>query len=119
MDLSISVGPGGKAAAASTRAKRACLLACVVLAAGMYVSQERSRAAAEARLREAHPEVPALASRLAQQRGNPAAPAVHNVFYDGKDRVYCGEVGGKAAPGAEVRFRDGVRIFVCGPGVHD
>lgn len=118
MDLSISHGPGGKAAAASTTAKRACLLACVVLAAGMYVSQERSRAAAEARLPQAYPDAPALAARLAQQRGN-KGPAVRNVFYDSKDGVYCGEVDGTPRRPAEVRFRDGVRIFVCGPGVHD
>lgn len=119
MDLSISTAGSGKAAAASSRAKRGFLVVCVLLATSLYVSQERTRAAAEARLGQAHPEMHAVAARFAQPGDDPAALAVRGLFYDSKDGVYCGEVNGRTSRGAEVRFKDGVRIFVCGPGLHD
>jgi hypothetical protein len=118
MDLSISTTQGGKAAAASTRAKRGFLVLCVLLAAAMYVSQERSRAQADARLGGASPEMHALAARFSQP-GDAAALTVRKLFYDRQDGVYCGEVNGRTSGGAEVRFRDGVRIFVCSPGLRD
>jgi hypothetical protein len=118
MDLSISTGPGGKAAAAGSRAKRGFLLACVLLAAVMYVSQERSRAAADARLSVARPEMHELVSRFLAQPDDPAVVTVHKLFYDRREDVYCGEVNSRNSRGAEVKFKDGVRIFVCGPDVH-
>jgi hypothetical protein len=117
MDSSISGAPRGKAAAAGTRAKRAVLAACVALASVLYVSEERSHAAARARLYGAQPEIQKVVARLAAQPGDPAAVAVRNFFYDKKDGVYCGELDSRTSRGAEVRFKDGVRIFVCGPGV--
>lgn len=119
MDLSISPGPGGKAAVAGTRAKRAFLLACMLLAAGLYASQEHGRKAGAARLQPARPGVQEVAARFALQDGDPAVVTVRNHFYDSKDRVHCGEVGARTGSGAEVKFRDGVRIFVCGSDLHD
>lgn len=119
MDLSISEAPGGKAAAASTRAKRAVLLACVVLALALYVSEERSHEAARARLHEAQPEMRKVVARFAAQPADPAAVAVRNFFYDRKEGVYCGELDSRTSRGTEVKLKDGVRIFVCGPGVSD
>ncbi len=119
MDSSISEAPGGKAAAASTLAKRAVMLACVVLALGLYVSEERSHAAARARLYGARPEMRKALARYAAQPADPAAFMVHNFFYDKKDGVYCGELDSRTSRGAQVKLKDGVRIFVCGPGVSD
>lgn len=119
MDLSISNTQGGEAAAASNRTKRTVLALCMLLAAGMYVSQERSRATLpEVRPGQARPDMHEVAARYARP-GDAAALAVRKVFYDGQEGVYCGEVSGRTSTGAEARFRDGVRIFVCGPGLHD
>ena len=119
MDLSISGAPGGKAAAASIRAKRTVLFACVLLALVMYVSEERSHTAARARLYGAQPEMRKAVARFAGEPADPAAVAVRNFFYDKKDGVYCGELNSRTSSGAEVKFKDGVRIFVCGPGGFD
>lgn len=119
MDSSISVAPGGKAAAASFRAKRAVLVACVVLASARYVSEERSHAAARARLSGAQPEIQRAVSRFAVQPQDPAALALRRFFYDKKDGVYCGELDSRTSRGAELKLKDGVRIFVCGSGAGD
>jgi hypothetical protein len=60
-----------------------------------------------------------VAGQFAAEPSDPAAVAVRNFFYDRKDRVYCGELDGRTSAGAEVRFKDGVRIFVCGSSIHD
>lgn len=119
MEVSISEAPGGKAAAASTFAKRAVLLACVLLALALYVSEERSHAAARARLYGAQPEMRRAVTRYAAQPTDPAEVAVRNFFYDNKDGVYCGELDSRTSRGAEVKLKDGVRIFVCGSGLTD
>jgi hypothetical protein len=119
MDASISVAPGGKAAAASIRAKRVVLLACALLGVVLYASQERRHAAAASRLGAAHPDMQQLVSRYALQGGAPAAVTVHGLFYDKKGAVYCGEVNGQTRRGAEVKFKEGVRIFVCRRGPPD
>jgi hypothetical protein len=119
MDLSFSEPPGGKAAAASSRAKRVVLLACVLLASALYVSEERSHAAAGAKLSGAHPEMHDVVARFAAQPGDPAAVAVRNFFYDKKEGVYCGELNSRTSHGTELKLKDGVRIFVCSPGVRD
>jgi hypothetical protein len=104
----IADAPGGKAAQASSRAKAAVLIACVLLGAYFYAAQEKKNAAT------AH----AVQETLEQLAAGPAdAAAVQGrVFHDRQGNVYCGELGGHNARGAELRLKDGMRLFVCGPG---
>jgi basic membrane lipoprotein Med (substrate-binding protein (PBP1-ABC) superfamily) len=119
MDVFMSQSPDKKAALASSRAKRAVLVACVVIGTGVYVSQEKRRAAADAGGVGLHREMQELMARFAVKFDTSVAVNVRNLYYDKQDRVYCGEVNGRTDRGSEIKFKDGVRIFVCGPGVHD
>jgi hypothetical protein len=106
-NASIADAPGGKAAQASSRAKAAVLIACVLLGAYFYAAQEKKNAAT------AH----AVQETLEQLAAGPAdAAAQGRVFHDKQGNVYCGELGGHNARAAELRLKDGMRLFVCGPG---
>jgi hypothetical protein len=100
--------PGGKAARASSRAKAVVLTACVLLGAYFYAAQEKKNAAT------AH----AVQETLEQLAAGPADAAAlqGRVFHDRQGNVYCGELGGHNARGGELRLKDGMRLFVCGPG---
>jgi hypothetical protein len=113
MDVPIMEAPGQKAQVASNRAKRVFFVICVLLAANLYLSEEKSasQAAGQVMSRQIHAMLPALAVKL----GDTGSVKVRNLFYDRRDRVYCGEVNGHGAGGDERAFNDGVRIFVCSP----
>jgi hypothetical protein len=119
MDVFMSQSPDKKAALASSRAKRGFLIACVLLAASIYVSEEKKRAAADAAGLGMRREMQELMARFAVRFDNPASVNVRNLYYDKEDRVYCGEVNGRGSHGREMKLKDGVRIFVCGPGVRN
>lgn len=114
MDWSIAPATSGKAAAASVRAKRACLVACVLVATSFYVSEEKNHAGATPGPQR---EVKDLMAHFAVKFDDAASVNLRKVFYDKQDGVYCGEVNGHSDRGGDVKLKDGVRIFVCGPGV--
>jgi hypothetical protein len=119
MDVFMSQSADKKAALASSRAKRGVLIACVLIGTSVYVSEEKKRAAADADGLGVHREMQELMARFAVKFDNSASVSVRNLYYDKQDQVYCGEVNGRTGRGGQVKFKDGVRIFVCGPGVHD
>jgi hypothetical protein len=116
MEVFMSQSADRKAAQAGRRAKRGFLVVCVLLAASIYVSQEK-RGAADAGGRAMHREMQDLMAHFAVRFDESAAAGVRALYYDKQDRIYCGEVNGRNSRGGEAKFRDGVRIFVCGPGV--
>jgi hypothetical protein len=116
VDVPMSHAPAGKAAQASSRAKACFLAACVVLGAYLYFSQESQNAVAAATAPAMPGEMQGLMVHLAAKGGDPAAMQIRNRFYNQQDGVYCGEVNGLDSRGGELKFKDGVRVFVCGPG---
>jgi hypothetical protein len=114
MDWSMDQAPSGKAAAASNRAKRGFLVACLLLAAGLYIQQEPSHRDAGASQRD---ELQDLQAHFAVRFDESASVNVRRVFYNKEDGVSCGEVNGRDNRGGTVKLKDGVRIFVCGPSV--
>jgi hypothetical protein len=119
MDVFMSQSPDRKAALASSRAKRGFVIACVLLGVSIYVSEEKKRAAADAAGLGMRREMQELMARFAVKFDNSASLNVRNLYYDKQDGVHCGEVNGRTSRGAQMKLKDGVRIFVCGPGVHD
>lgn len=114
VEAPISHVPAGKAALASSRAKAAVLATCVVLGAYLYFTQE-SRNAVAAATGPLPSGMQGLMVHLAAKGGDPAAMQIRNRFYSQRDGVYCGEVNGLDRSGGALKFKDGVRVFVCGP----
>ncbi|MFL6671700.1 MAG: hypothetical protein ACJ8LG_00240 [Massilia sp.] len=119
MDALIEQPAGSKAAAASSRAKRAILIVCALLAAASYVSEEKHRAQANADGQGMYREVHDLMAHFAIRFDDAASVSVGKLFYEKQSRVYCGEVNRRNGRGAEVKLKDGVRIFVCGPSMRE
>lgn len=117
MDALIEQPAGSKAAAASSRAKRAILIFCGLLAASSYLAEEKHRAADDAHGQGIYRETHDLVARFAVRFDDAASIKVGKLFYEKQDRVYCGEVNGRDGHGDDLKLKDGVRIFVCGPGV--
>jgi hypothetical protein len=118
VNVPITYAPGHKAALATSRAKAAVVIACVLLGAYFYAAEEKKNASASAA--QALPrEVQDLGMYFAPSNDDPTSMRIRQVFYDKRDGVYCGEVNGRGARGGELRLKDGVRIFVCGPRVAD
>ncbi|TFW34373.1 hypothetical protein [Massilia horti] len=115
MDLPISQGPGQKAVVASSRTKRVVLIACALLAAHFYVSQDLHRdVVGPAGQAWRH----ALDERLGQVAigvDEPSGLDVHQLFYDAEKGGNCGEVNGRDAGTTS----SGVRVFVCDPGIRE
>jgi hypothetical protein len=114
IEVPVSYAPGQKAAVASSRAKACVLIACVLLGVHFYTVQEKKHAAAGAGLALPR-EVQDLGMHLANRGDDPTAMRIREVFFDKHAGVYCGEVNGRNVRGGDARFKDGVRIFVCGP----
>lgn len=119
MDAPVSCPPGGKAALASSRAKAAVLVACVLLGAHFYAAQERKNAAQASAAQALPREMQQTLAQYSASNEDAAAVQVRKVFYYEQEGVYCGEVNGRNSHGGDLRFKDGVRIFVCGPGLRE
>jgi hypothetical protein len=120
MDAPLSCPPGGKAALASSRAKAGVLVACVLLGAYFYAAQERKNAASASAAQALPRDMQeTLAQFSAARTEDAAAVQVRKMFYYEQEGVYCGEVNGRNSRGGDLRFKDGVRIFVCGPGLRE
>jgi hypothetical protein len=115
VDMPTSYPPAGKAARASSRAKAGFLAACVVLGAYLSFTQE-SRNAVAAAAPQLPGEMQGLMVHLAAKGADSAAMQIRNRFYNQQAGVYCGEVNGLDSRGGELKFKDGVRVFVCSPG---
>jgi hypothetical protein len=115
VEVPMSYAPGRKAALASSRAKACVLVICILLGARFYAVEEKKNAAGAA---QALPrQVQDLGLHFAAGSDDPASIRIRQVFYDKQEGVYCGEVNSRNVRGGDARFKDGVRIFVCGPGV--
>jgi hypothetical protein len=117
MDAPVSYVPGGKAALASSRTKAGVVIACVLLGVYLYAAQERKHAAAAGAVQALPREMQATLAQLAARNGEATAVQVRKPFYDKQAGVYCGEIDGASGSRGEPRPGDGVRIFVCGPGL--
>lgn len=115
MDLPISQGPGQKAVMASSRTKRVVLIACALLAAHVYVSQEQHRNTVGPAGQALQRELQEWLGQVAPGADEPSDLDLHRLLYDGEKGVYCGEVSGRGAGTAS----SGVRVFVCAPGMRD
>jgi hypothetical protein len=115
----MSHAPGRKAALASSRAKTGVLIACALLGAHFYVTQERKNAAPAAPPQELPREVQDLLSHLNVTSDERTTAQIGKIFYDSRNHVYCGEVNGHNTRGGDARLKDGMRVFVCGPGLHN
>jgi hypothetical protein len=114
----VADAPGGKAALASSRAKAAVLTALVLFGAYFYAAQETKYAAAAASSQALPREMRQTLAQLAAGNDDAAAVQVRRVFYDKQEGQYCGELNGGISPGGELRSKDGMRVIVCGPGLH-
>jgi hypothetical protein len=113
----VADAPGGKAAQASSRAKALVLTACVLFGAYFYAAQEAKYAASAGAPQALPREMRQTLAQLAAGNDEAASVQVRGVFYDKHEGQYCGELNGANAAVAEPRSRDGMRIFVCGPGL--
>jgi hypothetical protein len=114
----VADAPGGKAALASRRAKALVLIACVLSGAWFYAAQETKYAAAASASQALPPGMRQTLAQLATGTGDAAPVQVRGVFYDKHEGQYCGELNGRNAPAGELQSKDGMRVFVCGPGLH-
>jgi hypothetical protein len=111
--------PGNRAAIASRQAQRVVVIACLLAGWAWQQAGAGSRGVEMVPLPLARAPLDAGVARVALRLGDSDTVLVGELAYRKNAREMCGEVNGIDSSGAAIRFKDGIRIFMCGPGFHD